>query len=98
LLPVAIRKSSSCDRRPGCLASLRLHVKFDVAAAAVDDYPKPIAGAWPSLPFDSGLVDPEQPAADRIVREAFPQFSTHFEGRVPWMHLGVKGLVTIGSK
>ncbi len=30
------------------------------------------------------------------VRGIFPEFSTQFEGRVEWMYLDVKGLVTIG--
>jgi GH24 family phage-related lysozyme (muramidase) len=30
------------------------------------------------------------------VREQFPAFTAKFEGRIPWLYLDVKGLVTIG--
>lgn len=31
-----------------------------------------------------------------VVAEAFPEFTARFEGRIPYMYLDVKGLVTVG--
>jgi len=70
------------------------YTRYDIAADQADEgYPQAIS-AW-ELPFDGG-VPAASTGTHTSVRNGFLAFSQPLEGRVHWMYLDIKGLVTTG--
>jgi hypothetical protein len=83
------------------------YIRYDIAADQADEgYPQAITSGWNLSAAAASGGTSTQPAADGAaaangetqasVRNVFLQFSQPLEGRVYWMYLDIKGLVTTG--